>query len=48
MFKLRKGEDKSEIRFCERCGSACDASCFEQESRERAFAQLLRHGRWVG
>ena len=47
MFNPWKRNDPAEIRFCERCGSACDASCFEQESRQRALEQLMRHGRWV-
>lgn len=47
MFKLRKDKHESEILFCERCGSVCDPTCFAEQSRDRGFEELLRHGRWV-
>ena len=47
MFKLLKRNGEGGVRFCERCGSVCDPSCLAQESRERAFEQVLRHGRWI-
>jgi hypothetical protein len=46
MFRLFKHSEHKQIGFCERCGSVCDPTCFAEESRQRAFDQLIRYGGW--
>jgi hypothetical protein len=44
-MKLNHEERKAlRIEFCERCATACDATCIAENERNRIFENLLRYG----
>jgi hypothetical protein len=44
MNLFRRDIGELRIELCERCATACDATCTAENERDRIFENLLRYG----
>jgi hypothetical protein len=44
MKLFQRTTDKPRLELCERCATACDATCIAELERNRIFENMLRYG----